>query len=530
MVQHGVYVDKNRIDELTMSFLEARSEVENHIKEKAHWPDFKLRSVMQMKEFLFGTRYNGKLDEEGNPIRIRPEGAISLKLEPLLDTSKPPRRWVELVERNLVHTASPSTSKLVLGIMARECQDPFKKMMLGLVRDQRFLDQVLKSVLRTPQAEADGFVEDDDGNMVYDGGMYSHICSDGRVRCTMLPFAETGRWKCRRPNLQNISKTRDKDYKRLLGERYKTKLRSILTATPGYAFVEFDYKGAELLGMAIMSGDLVMIDHATRALHPDEGYDEKGNPLKGGKFPHPQYYDIHSNIAVLAFGLNCLPTKKGLDAIGKLYLRNIAKTVIFGVAYGRGAKAIALAAREEGVIISPEEAQEIIDTIFRTYKKLGPFFDEARRLAVEVGVIESCFGRKRRFPKTTDRKLQEEFGRQAMNFPVQSMVASAVDRGLARMDEVIRNAGLTDDIRLILQIHDAGLLEVKYEYLDYVINELIPYCMIKSVPIYPTSLEGIATGEGPYNFSVDITVERRWGEKFSLEECQRFGIPEQYAA
>ena len=93
--------------------------------------------------------------------------------------------------------------------------------------------------------------------------------------------------------------------------------------------------------MAIMTGDRTMIDHATRNQLPED---------------HPDFYDIHSNVAVLAFKLKCAPTKSGLASIGMSHLRIVAKSVIFGIAYGRGAKAIALAAREQKVDVSVDAA------------------------------------------------------------------------------------------------------------------------------------------------------------------------------
>ena len=96
----------------------------------------------------------------------------------------------------------------------------------------------------------------------------------------------------------------------------------MLMASPGNVLVEADFIGAELFGMARMAGDAAMIDHCLRNQLPE---DDKN------------YYDIHSNVAVFAFKLSCPPTKKGLQSIGKEHLRIVAKSVIFGIAYGRGA-------------------------------------------------------------------------------------------------------------------------------------------------------------------------------------------------
>jgi len=79
--------------------------------------------------------------------------------------------------------------------------------------------------------------------------------------------------------------------------------------------VEADYTGAELFGMATQARDATMIEHCLRANLPEDD---------------PNHYDIHSNVAVTSFGLQCEPTKAGLAALGKAPLRIGAKNIIFG--------------------------------------------------------------------------------------------------------------------------------------------------------------------------------------------------------
>lgn len=526
----GIVVNRRRVDFLTEAFYNARAVQEKAVRRWAKWPDFNIRSVIQVREFLFGEARNGKVVGPGETGRVRPPKAKSLYLQPLLDTSKPPKRWADIVEQGLEDRHTPGTSKLILSILAQDNLDWADQ--VNYVRDYRFLDQVLKSVLRKPRVDdEDSWIENDDGELEYDAGLAAAIDVDGRVRTHLYPTAETGRWKSSRPNLQNISKRRDRDYARLLAEAYKHKLRSVFEAAPGHALIEFDYKGAELYVMALMSGDPTMTDHAERSNYPDEGFDERGRPCKGGKFPHPKYYDIHSNIAVQAFQLACAPTKAALKAAGYGYFRDLAKTVIFGIAYGRGAKAIALAAREEKVKVSVEEAQQVIDAVFAVYPMLDPFFAECRRRAKEEKCLCHGFGRWRRFPAASEFKLEGEFERQAMNFPIQGMIASAVDRGLARLlhvrDEVLRRPDL---FRLLLQIHDAGIVEVPFAHVEYVAEVLIPYAMRDCVPLYPTDLAGVPTGAGPFYLGIETSVERSWGEKFTAAECAEYGIPAKYAA
>jgi uracil-DNA glycosylase family 4 len=536
--QNGIRADRARIDEHTKNFITWRAKKEQEIQAYANWPEFNIRSVQQVREFLFGEHLNGKKTPDGKPVQIRPEGAKSLYIEPLLDTSKPPRRWKDLVAKGLHWDASPGTGKMVLGILAQE--NLHKADEINMIRDYRFLDQVLKSVLRMPKVdEEDHWIENDDGFLEYEAGLAYSIDDDGRVRTHLYPTAETGRWKSSRPNLQNISKSRDPDYVRLLGGEknekgqwvggdYTHSLRSVLRASDGYAFVEADYKGAELYGMALMSGSKKMQDHCLRSLLDDEGYDEHGNKVDGGKFPHPDYYDIHSNVAVLAFHLKCHPSKHGLKEIGKVHFRTLAKNVIFGIAYGRQAKAIALQAKEQGINVTPQEAQMVIDAIFAMYPELVPFFNEAKDRAKNARWLCHCFGRFRRFPRTSDYKLEGEFERQAMNFPIQGMIASAVDRGLAHLVARIEELGLEDDIRILLTIHDAVLLEAKYEYVDFA-KQLIQWAFVDMVEIWPTNLAGEPRGDGPYHLGMDFEVSKHWGEKFSYEEAVKVGLDPKFA-
>lgn len=524
----GITVDRGRIDFLTARFVAARAKIEEQLRAEIKWPDFNIRSTQHVKEFLFGHKLNGRLDKEtGKPVRIRPQEALTLNLTPLFDTGKPPKPWIEIIRTHKEHEHSPSTNKQALSLMAQQAPTEFCTRLINTLRDYRFLDQVLKTVLRPPVTDDDTgeAVFDDDGNWSYEDGLASMTCDDGKVRTHIYQTKETGRWSSARPNLQNISKQRDPDYKRLLGDEYKYSLRSVLKASPGHVLVEADYVGAELFGMAVMSGDPNMIEHATRNQLPEE---------------HPDYYDIHSNVAVFAFRLNCPPTKSGLASIGKKHIRIVAKSVIFGIAYGRGAKAIAVAAKEQGIEITVDEAQAVINAIFQMYPLLKPFFEECQQRAtgryvdpateelIKERYLCNCYGRFRRFPDSNgDQALAAEFERQAMNFPIQSMIASAVSRALAYIhDYKMRQFRKGRDMfTILLQIHDAILLEVPYKYVKHVCEYVLPTYMRKAVPIYPSNLEGIPTGSGPYYLGIEAEVMDHWGEGLTFEQAVKHNLP-----
>ena len=524
----GISIDRSRIDFLTARFVAARTKLEDQLRIDINWPEFNIRSLPHVKEFLFGHKLNGKLDKEtGDSIRIRPEKAISLNLMPLFNTGKPPKPWIEIRRLHKEHEHSPGTNKQVLSLMAQNAPTDNSARLINALRDHRFLDQVLKTLLRPPvsdDATGEALI-DDDGNWTYQDGLAAMACDDDKVRTHIYQTKETGRWSSARPNLQNISKQRDPDYKRILGDEYKYSLRSVLKASPGCVLIEADYVGAELFGMAVMSGDPNMIDHATRNQLPEE---------------HELYYDIHSNVAVFAFRLTCAPTKSGLESIGKKHIRIVAKSVIFGIAYGRGANAIAIAAKEQKIEITANEAQAVIDAIFQMYPLLKPFFKECQERAtgqfidpltkqkVKERYLCNCYGRFRRFPDANDDKsLSAEFERQAMNFPIQSMIASAVSRALAYIYDykAIQLKKGKDMFRILLQIHDAILLEVPYEHVKHVCEHVLPTYMRKAVPIYPSDLEGLPTGDGPYYLGIESEVMDHWGEVLTFEQAIEHGLP-----
>lgn len=529
----GLPVDKERMDLLTETYVRAQSRMVEEIRTWARWDKLNLASVQQVREFLFGEKYNGKkkANPDDPPIRIRPEGAKSLFLKPVLTTDKRQMKWDDVLDQGLEKEKTASTGKLALAILMEEAMAVQRKRRDGTtfvqdasdqvrwIRDHRFVGQVLKYTLRPPQwnATGDAYDEDEDGNLIYDKGLPKSICDDGRVRTYLIPTKETGRWASIRPSMQNFTKRREKDYRRILGPEYRWPLRTIIMAPPGYCLVESDYKGAELFVMAVMSGDMVMFDHVMR------------NQLDEGD---PNYYDIHSTIACLAFGLQCAPTKQGLSSIGKKHLRDVAKTVVFGIAYGRGAKAIALAAREEGTHITADEAQQIIDAVFELYPGLQPFFDSCkarigtwvdRKFSPGPRWLCGIGGDYRRFPVSEDRKLLGDMEREAGNFYIQNAVAYLVNRAV---DHLYHYREEHTDIRyfMALQVHDSLMSLVPNECVARYCDEVIPACMSKRVPLYPCATDGMANGNGPYYLGVDTTVFTHWNQVMTPDECRERGI------
>jgi hypothetical protein len=127
-----------------------------------------------------------------------------------------------------------------------------------------------------------------------------------------------------------------------------------------------------------------------------------------------------------------------------------------------------------------------------------------------------------------DQRVAGEQQRQAMNFPIQSLVADAVSRALDHL--YTRREGYGLHYRIALQIHDAVILEVPVEEAEIVYDKVIPECMTDLVPIYPTDLNGVPIADrGPYYLSTDREVALRWGEKLTdPEEARRRGVPARF--
>jgi len=508
----GVKIDRQRVNDLTDLFQEVRAAKLEQLQKDINWPGFNPRSYYHATEFLFGEKYSPKRDKTtGERISVRPKGAMSLYLNPVKSTGKG-KPWGWVCARGEQDKYSPSTDKEVCGILG--LQHPLALQF----RDVKLIDQVLKSVFRPPKMEGTELALDKEGQRIYGGGIAKYVGIDSRVRSSFQQVKETGRASSARPPLQNISKRREDAYRRILGDKYKWPIRSFIVSNtdPAYGepsvLVESDYKGAELMGMAVQARDDTMLDHCLRANLPDGD---------------PNQYDIHSNIACLAFNLDCEPSKAGLEAIGKKGMRVAAKNIIFGVGYGRTAEACARQCQEEGCPITTSEAEQIIQTIFQTYPGIPRLQEALRARVTEPGWLRNCFGRYRRFIKTSDQAAMGELERQALNFPFQSMVADAVSIALYWLKNHPRKAEL--GFKIVLQIHDAIVLEVPTRSLDIVCDEILPECMVDRVSFRACDLDGVPYPDSPeYRFGLDTDVATRWGVKLTWEECDALGIDRKY--
>lgn len=504
----GINADLKQADLLTNDYTAALQERLAAFRRRINWPDFNPSSTYQVRELLFGEQLNGvKRTSPGRATVLRPAGAICLNLAPVKTTGKPPKDWAKVVSWGETTLHNPSTDRESLGILLNTYHDERGELLRDF-RDIRYLGQILRQVLRPPEESKDGErLLDGEGNYIYERALVSWRRADKRIHTRLSQVKETGRAASSKPPLQNISKRREDDYKRIQGDSYRAPLRSILCAAPGHVLVEADIQSAELAVLAWLSGDKQFIADVNRNMLP-----------KG----HPNRLDLHADRAVTAFRLDCEPTEKALEDIGKAGLRVAAKNVNFGVPYGRGAEALARQCREEGVTISIEDTQAMIDAYYLRYPDTGKYLKECADRTRNPGWLENPFGRHRRFYPTDDRKIQGEAERQAANFPIQSTVADYISEAIWQL--MLYRAEHGSVFRLLLQIHDAILFETPEHAAAELVNVIIPECMTRRVAIYPTRLDGTRREEGPYYFGVDTNCYRNWGIKLKEDALKVLGL------
>lgn len=287
-------------------------------------------------------------------------------------------------------------------------------------------------------------------------GMRDMLCRDNRVRCTFnLHGTETGRLSSSNPNMQNIPRNK--------------MIKNLIVPTPGTRFLQLDYSQAELRVLAMLSGDPALIDIYV-----------------SGK-------DLHDAVADMMFGPDGHKDKE---------LRNLAKTINFGIAYGRGAGSIATKFKK-----SMREAQDIIDKWFKPMPKVKEFINNRRRMATRGEPCVTIFGRERHFV-ITDAELnhiQNEY----INTPIQGTASDFTMLSLLSIYDYLEE-NWKGKARIVSTVHDSIILEVedKPEYLKEIGNKCVQIMAETPLKYVP---------DCPVPFVADAEVGYKWGEMYKLD-------------
>lgn len=225
----------------------------------------------------------------------------------------------------------------------------------------------------------------------------------------------TGRLSSTDPNLQNIP----------IRNEQGRRIREAFTAEPDHTILAVDYSQIELRIMAHLSGDKALLE-----------------AFRDGK-------DIHAATAAEVMGVS-------LDEVTSEQRRR-AKAINFGLIYGMSAFGLS---RQLG--IGRHEAQTYMDTYFERYPGVRAYMDSTREQAAEKGYVETIFGRRLYLPEIKSRNGMRRKGaeRAAINAPMQGTAADIIKRAMILVDQWIQT-NAAEDARLVMQVHDELVLEVK---------------------------------------------------------------------
>jgi DNA polymerase-1 len=239
----------------------------------------------------------------------------------------------------------------------------------------------------------------------------THLSADGRLRPSYLMHGTiTGRLSCREPNLQQIPKRGDKPW--------NGKMKQCFVARPGYVLISIDYSQLELRLATAYAQEPALLD-----------------TFAEGR-------DIFSEMSA----------QLGMS-------RNDTKTFVYSTQYGAGNKRISNVFR-----VSKQEAQAMRDRYYDAYPRFRAASDQAKHRVEQTGRLPLWTGRNRHF------LYPESEGHKAFNSLCQGGGADIVERAMLRLDDEGFNDG--DDCRLLLQIHDEVVCEVREELADEYAQEI----------------------------------------------------------
>lgn len=267
----------------------------------------------------------------------------------------------------------------------------------------------------------------------------------GRIHPSFQQYgADTGRFSCTRPNVQQIPATSD--------------FRKCFIAAPGYKLVTCDYSQAELRILAELSGDEAFV-----------------SAFKSGQ-------DLHTLTASQMFGVP-------VDQVQKSQ-RSAAKAINFGLAYGMGPGGLA-----PRLGVSLDESKALISRYFAAYPGVQRWLDKAAKDSVRLGYSVTPLGRKRFYnlPDESLKRTNEDewrkqisaIERQGKNSPIQGCNADMTKLALINLRAALRGW----DARTVNTVHDEIVVEAREDVAEEV-KHLVEKAMIgagqallKEVPI-----------------------------------------------
>ena len=266
----------------------------------------------------------------------------------------------------------------------------------------------------------------------------------GRIHPEFNQFgADTGRFSCQKPNVQQIP--------------HDQEFRECFIAEEGNKLITADYSQAELRILAQLSEDPKFIEAF----------------CSGG--------DLHKLTASQMFNVPVEEVEKPM--------RSAAKTINFGLAYGRGASSLA---GQLGV--DPDEAKKLIGQYFNAYSGVMEWLEKAAKEAFEKGYSLTPSGRKRFYekPKHNDKDYNSKksaIERQGKNTPIQGANADITKYALVFLYKALKPYGA----KLVNTVHDEITVEApadKSEEVQKLLEEEMQRAGAEVVKLVPMKVDG----------------------------------------
>jgi DNA polymerase-1 len=113
--------------------------------------------------------------------------------------------------------------------------------------------------------------------------------------------------------------------------------------------------------------------------------------------------------------------------------------------------------------------------------------EETRSAAADQGYVETIYGRRLYLPeiKSPNGMRRKGAERAAINAPMQGTAADVIKKAMLLVDAWLTERG-SDDVRMLMQVHDELVFEVKEEVLEEVqakVCELMESAAELSVPL-----------------------------------------------
>ncbi|WP_132307426.1 DNA polymerase I [Martelella mediterranea] len=261
---------------------------------------------------------------------------------------------------------------------------------------------------------------------------------DKRVHTSYsLAATTTGRLSSSEPNLQNIP-VRTADGR---------KIRTAFVANKGHKLLSADYSQIELRVLAHVA-DIAQLKQA-----------------------FADGIDIHAMTASEMFGVPV----EGMPG----EVRRRAKAINFGIIYGISAFGLA-----NQLGIERSEASEYIKRYFERFPGIKDYMEATKAQARDHGFVETIFGRRIHYPeiRSSNHQVRSFNERAAINAPIQGSAADVIRRAMIRVEPALVEAGLGDQVKMLLQVHDELIFEIEDAAVDQARDLIVSVMENASMP------------------------------------------------